>query len=303
MNKFLISKSKTNEFPVVIGEEPDLKELTGGKETVFLTENDSSEVIFPALDEDIFYIVRLKKQHFREFLELTESSGKEIKWILAPVSPMEIVYNGGVPYFTYPDAIFIDLGYLTKLSTDDFYEVIAYTMRLGMENSTNLYGYVINHLYELCDLDYETVEELFTMIYKVHERIMTRKTKEERMKLSLPEVMGDFYDSLGLYKHSDAIAYGCINGAYYAYRNEFISTEDYYEIRDMFVPFGISIMQTKKNKAELLNHFRSFLSERKTDTDILSMKKIGKLDQPVDFDRWLDEELFTAVFFDEEENN
>ena len=132
---------------------------------------------------------------------------------------------------------------------------------------------------------------------------MIRRTKEERNILSLPEVMGEFYDSLGLFKHSDAIAYGCINGAYYSYRNEFISTEDYYEIRDMFVPFGLSIMQTKKNKSELLKEFQKFLKEKNYVKEILSMKKIGKLETNVDFDRWLDEELFEAVFFDEEAND
>ena len=71
----------------------------------------------------------------------------------------------------------------------------------------------------------------------------------------------------------------------------------------MFVPFGLSIMQTKKNKSELLKEFQKFLKEKNYVKEILSMKKIGKLDTNVDFDRWLDEELFEAVFFDEEAND
>ena len=301
MQKILVEKSKTIEFPIVIGEENDLEGMIGGRNTFFVTKDNRKDCLLE-LSGDCLYIVSLEQNDFREFLTAIENK-KEIHWILAPKKPMEMVYNGGVPYFTYPDGVFLDMDVISNLSPDDFFEVIAYAMRFGMEQSTNLYGYIINHLYELCDLDYETLEELFYMIYKVHSRIMIRRTKEERNILSLPEVMGEFYDSLGLFKHSDAIAYGCINGAYYSYRNEFISTEDYYEIRDMFVPFGLSIMQTKKNKSELLKEFQKFLKEKNYVKEILSMKKIGKLETNVDFDRWLDEELFEAVFFDEEAND
>ncbi len=300
MKKIIVEKSKTVTFPIVIGEEADLEGIIGGREALYVTNDNMSECL-NELSEDMVYVLSLVKENFAKFLEEIGDK-KDVKWILAPKRPMEMVYNGGVPYFTYPEAVYLDMDVISNLSNDDFYELIAYAMRFGMEQSTNLYGYIINHLYELCDLDYETLEELFEMIYKVHERIMVRKTKEERNHLSLPEVMGEFYDSLGLYKHSDAIAYGCINGAYYSYRNEFISTEDYYEIRDMFVPFGLSIMQTKRNKAELLDAFRKFLKEKNYEKEIRSMKKIGKLDQCVDFDKWLDEALFEAVFFDEESN-
>jgi len=301
MKSILVEKSKTITFPVIIGEKTELEKMTAGKETVFVTDENISDCMKDLSDSKL-YVISLRKKEFSHFLQMIEAQ-KGIQWILAPKRPMEMVYNGGVPYFCYPEGVFLDMGIISGFSNDDFYELIAYAMRFGMEQSTNLYGYIINHLYELCDLDYETLEELFEMIYRVHDRIMVKKTKEERNQISLPEVMGEFYDSLGLYKHSDAIAYGCINGAYYSYRNEFISTEDYYEIRDMFVPFGLSIMQTRKNKAELLEAFRKFLQERQYEKEILSMKKIGRLDMPVDFDRWLDEALFEAVFFDEEAND
>ena len=301
MSEFVISKSKTKEFPVVIGEEKEFTEMLHGEKTVSVSDDNITELL-PLLRVDEIYVLNLKKENFARFLdEIQENKG--IRWILAPKSPYELVYNGGVPYFTYPDGIFIDMGYLKNLSPDDFFEVIAYAMRLGMEQSTNLYGFIINHLYELCDLDYDALQELFTMIYKVHERIMTKKTKEERCTCSLPEVMGEFYHSLGQFKRSDAIAFGCINGAYHAYRKGLLTMEDYYEIRDMFVPFGISITQTKINKARLLKEFREFLEERKDEAEILAMKKIGRLDQVVDFDSDLDEDLFEAVFFDEEAND
>ena len=301
MKSLDIEKSKTIVFPAVIGEESDLEGMIGGRESFLVTEEKLKDAV-AGLGSDKVYVISLGKDDFKIFLEAIEDK-KDIHWILAPKKPMEMVYNGGVSYFTYPEGIFLDMDVISNLPEEDFYELIAYAMRFGMEQSTNLYGFIINHLYELCDLDYETLEELFSMIYKIHGRIMVRKTKEERSRLSLPEVMGEFYDSLGLFKRADAIAYGCINGAYYSYRNEFISTEDYYEIRDMFVPFGLSIMQTKKNKAELLAAFRAFLKEKKYEQEILSMKKIGKLDQPADFDRWLDEAMFEAVFFDETSND
>ena len=233
-----------------------------------------------------------------------KSKGLSKEEVFAPILVRDCVLADTAFKDSYPKAVFIDTNLLFDLQNAEFFSLIAYSMRFALENSANLYGYIINHLYELCDLDHETLEELFEEIYKVHKRILTNKTKEERSKISLMEALGDFFLAKDAFPESDAIAFGCISGAYYSYKKELISTEDYYEIRDMFVPFGISITQTKLGKKELFDEFNEYINGREDSDKICVLKKIGKIQDAFDatVDDSYNENFFESVYFDEFDN-
>lgn len=44
--------------------------------------------------------------------------------------------------------------------------------------------------------------------------------------------------------HGECVALGCVAASYISYRRGYLSWEEYYEIRDMFVPFGLPISET-----------------------------------------------------------
>ena len=220
--------------------------------------------------------------------------------VYAPVLEKDMVFGGNQFFDNYPKAIFIDTDNLFNLEETEFFHLIAYSMRFALENSSNLYGFIINHLYELCDLDHDTLEELFEAIYKIHDKNLRNKTKEERQRISLMEVLSDFYLSLDEYASFDCEAFGCITGAYLSYRMELLQTEDYYEIRDMFVPFGLSISQTKHNKEELFKLFTEYLNTREDLDRTLILSRIGKLGDVFDPESvFFNENLFESVYFDE----
>ena len=221
--------------------------------------------------------------------------------VYAPVIMRDFVIPDKAFENAYPKAVFIDTDILFDIEPAEFYSLIAYSMRFALENSANLYGYIISHLYELCDLEQDTLEELFEEIYKVHKRIIINKTIEERSKISLLEALGDFFLAKDAFPESDAVAFGCISGAYYSYKKEMISTEEYYEIRDMFVPFGISITQTKLDKKELFEEFTAYINGRDDLDKICTLKKIGKVQELFDstIDDTYNEDFFESVYFDE----
>ena len=233
-----------------------------------------------------------------------KAEGLDVKEVFAPIIMKDMVLARKAFEDTYPKAVFIDTELLFNMEPAEFFSLITYSMRFGLENSANLYGYIINHLYELCDLDHDTLEELFEEIYKIHKRILTNKTKEERARISLLEVCGDFFLGKDAFTESDSVAYGCIAGAYYSYKKGMLSTEDYYEIRDMFVPFGISITQTKFGKKELFDEFSAYIKGRDDMDKIYSLKKIGKIQDLFDstINDAYNEDLFESVYFDEYDN-
>ena len=221
--------------------------------------------------------------------------------VFAPIIMRDMVLPKKAFEDSYPKAVFIDTKELFDLQPAEFFSLIAYSMRFAMENSTNLYGYIINHLYELCDLDHETLEEFFEEIYKVHRRILVNKTKEERSKISLLEAMGDFFLEKDAFPESDAVAFGCIAGANYSYQMGLLQTEDYYEIRDMFVPFGLSITQTKYDKKALYREFAEYAANFEAPENVLVLKKIGKMQDVFDPEAHeaFNEKMFEVICFDE----
>ena len=229
------------------------------------------------------------------------AKGFRIDEVYAPFLESDMVLAKGAFSNGYPKAIFIDTGLFADFNSAGFYNLIAYAMRFAIENSANLYGYIINHLYELCDMETEALEELFEEIYKVHKKILNNKTKEERAKISLLEALGEYFLEKDLFPSYDSVAFGCIAGASYSYQLGLLQTEDYYEIRDMFVPFGLSITQTKLDKKTLYNECLKYLNEKYEPQNLLALKKIGKASETVDLGACeaFNEKMFESVFFDE----
>lgn len=221
--------------------------------------------------------------------------------VYAPLLMKDVVYGGGQFFENYPRAIFINTDDLFHVENAEFFSLIAYSMRFAIENSSSLYGYIINHLYELCDLDHETLEELLEEIYKVHRKIIINKTKEERKMISLMEALEDCILSIDAFPSCDCVAYGCIAGAYYSARSGLLSKEEYYEIRDMFVPFGLPISQTRLNQKELYEIAYEHLNNREDLNRILVLKKIGKLNDAFELENkeLFNEDIFDSIYFDE----
>ena len=50
----------------------------------------------------------------------------------------------------------------------------------------------------------------------------------------------------------ECLALGCVAAAYISWKKEMISMDEYYEIRDMFVPFGLPISEDRLDEKEIL---------------------------------------------------
>jgi 3-dehydroquinate synthase len=76
--------------------------------------------------------------------------------------------------------------------------------------------------------------------------------------------------------HGECVALGCVAASFISWKRELISMEEYYEIRDMFVPFGLPISVEDIDKDAVLEITKS---DKKSDSDkvkFILLKKIGK---------------------------
>ena len=76
--------------------------------------------------------------------------------------------------------------------------------------------------------------------------------------------------------HGECVALGCIASAYISWRREMISMEEYYEIRDMFVPFGLSITTEDLDIEEIVRLTKSDKKMEQGKIKFVLLNKIGK---------------------------
>jgi len=76
--------------------------------------------------------------------------------------------------------------------------------------------------------------------------------------------------------HGECVALGCIAAAYISWKREMLSMEEYYEIRDMFVPFNLPISIDDVDIEEVLFLTKSDKKMENNQIKFVLLKKIGK---------------------------
>ena len=123
--------------------------------------------------------------------------------------------------------------------------------------------------------------------------------KKDRALLNFGHTLGHAIEKAKNFEmmHGECVALGCVAAAFISWKRELISMEEYYEIRDMFVPFGLPISVEDIDKNEVLELTRS---DKKADSDkvkFILLKSIGKafIDDTVtrdEMDKALDEIIY-----------
>lgn len=92
--------------------------------------------------------------------------------------------------------------------------------------------------------------------------------------------------------HGECIALGMVAAAYISWKRESISMEEYYEVRDMFVPFQLPISIEGIDPQEILALTKSDKKMAAGQIKFVLLKKVGKafVDRTVK-----DEEILQAV--------
>ena len=101
--------------------------------------------------------------------------------------------------------------------------------------------------------------------------------------------------------HGECVALGAVAAAYISWKKELLTMEEYYEIRDMFVPFYLPISVDNVDPKEVLRLTKSDKKMESGKIKFILLKKIGKavIDRTV-----TDEEILAAIeeiYFSEED--
>ena len=135
-------------------------------------------------------------------------------------------------------------------------------------------------MYEISDKDQDVTLEMIRRSCEIKKAVVEKDPTEkgDRALLNFGHTIGHAIEKAKNFEllHGECVALGCVAAAFMSWKKELISMEEYYEIRDMFVPFNLPISVEDIDKEAVLDITRS---DKKADSNKIKfvlLKKIGK---------------------------
>ena len=154
-------------------------------------------------------------------------------------------YKNMVGAFKMPLLVYENVAVLASLDGRQFVSGFAEVMKHGLIRDRLFYEWLVEHLYEILERDPQTLQEMLYNSNVVKKNIVEKDPfeKKERKLLNFGHTLGhaiEKYKNFTL-THGECVALGCVAAAFISWKKGFLSMEEYYEVRDMFVPFGLPI--------------------------------------------------------------
>ena len=189
-------------------------------------------------------------------------------------------YKNMVGAFKMPKLVYMNLKTLTTLDERQFYSGFAEAMKSALIKDALFYEWQIENMYEICDRDPDTLAELVARSCGIKKFIVEKDPfeKGERALLNLGHTLGHAIEKYKNFSmlHGECVALGCVAAAYISWKREMLSMEEYYEIRDMFVPFNLPISIEDVDIEEVLSYTKADKKMENNQIKFVLLKKIGK---------------------------
>ncbi|MDO5345977.1 MAG: 3-dehydroquinate synthase [Lachnospiraceae bacterium] len=154
-------------------------------------------------------------------------------------------FKNMVGAFHQPSLVYMNIGSLSTLSEEQFSCGMGEVLKHGLIRNADYYEWVIDHMSEIEERDrdvlFHMVEESCRIKRSVVEQDPTEKG--DRALLNFGHTIGHAIEKMKDFRllHGQCVALGCIAAAHISWKRGLLSEEEFYEIRDMNVGFGLPI--------------------------------------------------------------
>ena len=154
-------------------------------------------------------------------------------------------YKNMVGAFYMPKLVYININVLKTLDARQFASGFAEVMKYGLIMDNDFYTWLIDNIYEINDRDSQAIAYLIMKSCEFKKKIVEQDPKEQGIRaiLNFGHTIGHAIEKYKDFKllHGECVALGCVAAAIISNKKGLIDTDTCYEIRDMFVPFGLPI--------------------------------------------------------------
>lgn len=189
-------------------------------------------------------------------------------------------YKNMVGAFYMPKLVYMNVGVLKTLDDRQFFSGFAEVMKHGLIKDAMFYEWLLDNMYEICDRDLDTLLEMVQRSSKIKKLVVEKDHTEkgDRALLNFGHTIGhaiEKYKNFSL-THGECVALGAVAAAFISWKHEWLSMEEYYEIRDMFVPFNLPISIEDIEPQEILKLTKSDKKMEDGNIKFVLLKKVGK---------------------------
>ncbi len=205
-------------------------------------------------------------------------------------------YKNMVGAFYMPRLVYMNVKTLKTLDDRQFFSGFAEIMKHGLIKDALFYEWLLDHMYEICDREEETLLEMVERSCTIKKLVVEKDPLEkgDRALLNFGHTIGHAIEKAVNFTltHGECVALGAVAAAFISWKHEWLSMEEYYEIRDMFVPFNLPISIENIDPQEVLRLTRSDKKMEGDSIKFVLLKKVGKalIDRTV-----TDEDILNAI--------
>jgi 3-dehydroquinate synthase len=205
-------------------------------------------------------------------------------------------YKNMVGAFKMPILVYMNMSVLKSLEDRQYFSGFAEVMKSALIKDADFYEWLIENMYEICERDLEVLEEMVMRTCSIKKMVVEKDPTEQgdRALLNLGHTIGHAIEKAKNFElyHGECVALGTVAAAYISWKKDMLSMDEFYEIRDMFVPFYLPISVDDINPQEILELTRSDKKMEAGHIKFILLKKIGKavIDRTV-----TDEEMLAAI--------
>lgn len=205
-------------------------------------------------------------------------------------------FKNMVGSFYMPKLVYMNVSVLKTLDDRQFFSGFAEVMKHGLIKDGIFYEWLLENMYEICERDENVLLEMVERSCKIKKLVVEKDPTEkgDRALLNFGHTIGHAIEKSQNFTltHGECVALGAVAAAFISWKHELLSKDEYYEIRDMFVPFNLPISIENVDPEEIL---RLTKSDKKVEGDSIKfilLKKVGKavIDKTV-----TDQDILNAV--------
>lgn len=189
-------------------------------------------------------------------------------------------YKNMVGAFYMPRLVYMNISTLKTLDDRQFFSGFAEVMKHGLIKDAMFYEWLLDNLYEIQDRELDVLEEMVMRSCTVKKLVVEKDPKEQgdRALLNFGHTIGHAIEKAKNFRmlHGECIALGAVAAAFISWKHNWLSMEEYYEIRDMFVPFNLPISIDDIDPEEILALTKSDKKMAAGQIRFVLLKKVGK---------------------------
>ncbi len=205
-------------------------------------------------------------------------------------------FKNMVGAFHQPKLVYINTAVLSTLSEEQFASGMGEVVKHGLIRDEAYYEMLLDHIGEIAERDSDVMMNVVEGSCLVKRAVVEKDPKEqgERALLNFGHTIGHAIEKLKDFQlpHGYCVALGSVAAAFISYKRGYLDEGEFFEIRDMMVPFGLPISYDGPSPEEILEATKHDKKMSAGKIRFVLLKGIGKA---VLKDDVTDEEIRQAV--------